>query len=223
MTGLAQTFADTHSGTIGKGSVASGWTKISSPEYSSTTVNAYSPTDTYWTNTLPVTPSGSTTFPVTRAGGLSEGIKQTITGLTPGTVYEIEVSYMYPTATGTFGRLFTGSPPTEQAYVAIGGAKTYLPIGNANVWFTRTVKFTPTTSSITLELRMDAGTNEYATAFDVVPNAVKLPVDLLRFETRPTDNHTAKLSWTTASEINNSLLMWSVATMVERLSQLAKW
>ena len=31
-----------------------------------------------------------------------------------------------------------------------------------------------------------------------------LPVDLLRFETRPTDNHTAKLSWTTASEINNS-------------------
>ena len=108
MTGLAQTFADTHSGTIGKGLVASGWTK------------------------------------------------------------------------------------------------TPLPTGSGNVWYTTTVKFTATSSSVTLELGMEIGGNDYATAFDVGPNAVKLPVDLLAFTAEPLGNKDALLQWTTASEINNS-------------------
>ena len=137
MTGLAQTFADTHSGTVGKRRAPAGWTKVGSPEYSSTTQNGLDLTTTSWTATLPVSPSGATTFPVPRAGGVAEGIIQTITDLTPGEGYEIEVSYLYPTATGRYAPLYTGSPPTPTAYVAIGGTKTLLPIGNANVWYTQ--------------------------------------------------------------------------------------
>ncbi|MBL6730920.1 MAG: hypothetical protein ISP74_08410, partial [Bacteroidia bacterium] len=175
MTGLAQTFADTHSGTIGKGSVVSGWTGTYTPDYSSTTVNGFDPASP-WTNTLPTSPSGATTFPVVRAGNVLEAITQTITDLTSGTAYEIEVSYLYPTATGIYAGWFAGSPSTELAYVDIGGTKTHLSTGNANVWYTTTVKFTATASSVTLELGMELGASQYATAFDLAPTAVKLPV-----------------------------------------------
>ena len=201
MTGLSQTFANTHSGTVGKRRAPAGWTKISSPEYSSTTENGLDLSTTSWTATLPVSPSGATTFPVPR---VAEAITQNITDLTPGEGYEIEVSYLYPTATGRYGPLYTGSPPTPTAYVAIGGTKTHLPIGNANVWYTTTVKFTAAASSETLELGMEIGPDQYATAFDVGPNAVQLPVDLIAFTAEPLGNKDALLHWTTASEINNS-------------------
>jgi len=203
MTGLSQTFSDTHSGTVGADSPPTGWTAISTPEYSSTTANGIS-SYSYWT--LPVTPSGATTFPVTRAGSAAEaeGITQTITNLTPGEEYEIEVSYLYPIAHGSYTAWFTGSPPTPMAYVAIGGTKTYLSTGSSDIWYTRTLKFTPTASSVTLELGMEIGTNQYATAFDVGPNAVQLPVDLIAFTAERQGDKNALLHWTTASEINNS-------------------
>ncbi|MBL6730479.1 MAG: hypothetical protein ISP74_06180 [Bacteroidia bacterium] len=201
MTGLSQTFADTHSGTIGKGLVASGWTAVHTPDYSSTTRNGFSNTS-YWT--LPTSPSGATTFLIARVGDVAEGIKQTITNLTSGTGYEIEVSYLYPIAQGGYSTWFTGSPSTQLAYVDIGGTKTPLPTGSGNVWYTTTVKFTATSSSVTLELGMEIGGNDYATAFDVGPNAVKLPVDLIAFTAEQLGNKNALLHWTTASEINNS-------------------
>ena len=204
MTGLSQTFSSTHSGTVTHDQAPAGWTKVGSPDYSSTTLNAFHPSTTSWTATLPTSPSGATTFPVTRSTYRLEAIEQTITDLTPGTVYEIEVSYMYPTATGDWGHLYA-SPPAAAAFVEINGASTPLPPGSVNVWYTTTIKFTPTTSSTTLELGI--GTqypDQAAVAFDVAPDAVQLPVDLLGFTAEPLGNKNALLHWTTASEINNS-------------------
>ena len=204
ISGMSQTFSNTHSGTLGNSMAPSGWTKKASPELSTTTQNYYD--NSSWASTLPISPSGSTKFPVVRSANPLEALWQTITNLTIGNVYPITVKYMYPSGSGTYSARFQ-KPSVNSAYVKIGGDTTFLPGGSGvseNIWYSTTINYTATSTSVSIELGMDGKCVDLAaTAFDFGSNAV-LPVDLIHFDVNAVANHHTDLYWSTASEINNS-------------------
>ena len=135
-----------------------------------------------------------------------ENIYQTITNLTVGNVYPITVKYMYPRGSGFYAARFR-KPSVNSAYVKIGGDTTFLPGGSGvseNTWYSTTINYTATSTSVYFELGMDGRcVDAAATAFDFGPTAV-LPVDLIHFDVNAVANHLTDLHWSTASEINNS-------------------
>lgn len=206
---VGQIFSTTSFGTVGANSSPTGWTAISSPDYSSISINGYD-ANTSWINTLPAAPNGDTTFPVVRSTTPSEGISQTITGLSTGVAYTFTIHYMYPTAVGTYATRFN-RPVYQLAYARFNnGTNQYLDsFGysvSANTWFTQTFTVVSTGSSMVFELGITGlNSNRAAVAFSLntISTPAFLPVDFISFAAEPTLSNTVKLSWTTASEVNN--------------------
>ncbi len=207
----AQVIPPTNIGTLGNSQAPTGWTKIATPELSSTLDNYYTAGDGWLNAPLPNSPSnGFAVFPVSREGSPLEGCWTTITGLVAGLSYNISYEYMWPKGVGPYAPRFDIGF-ANQGYIKIDGVKTYVTMhagsgGVIDTWYCDIVSFTAGGPTATLELGIDiSGTiNNSAIAWAIGTGVCGvLPVEMLSFEASAIDNRWVNLEWQTVSEINN--------------------
>jgi len=208
----SQVIPPTNLGILGNSKAPTGWTKIASPELSSTLDNYYTAGDGWLNAPLPNAPSsGYAVFPVIREGSPLEGVQTTITGLTPGVTYDITYEYLWPKGVGPYAPRFDIGF-ANQGYIQINGVKTYVSMhagsgGVIDTWYCDVVSFTAagTTATLVLGIDVNGSINDSAIAFAISENpcSVPLPVELANFEVSPVDNNWCEIKWQTVSETNN--------------------
>ncbi len=161
---------------IGAGNAA-GWTGCGfSPDLCNTTFPSYSGNSQVARIS---SPDGGTWLGI---AALGECAQTTITGLTPGTAYNLRF------CGANFGTaaLFNGSPAAP--VVSVGAASVTLSIPQvANTWNPYQLIFTATAATMTLVCSIPSGSNSYASldGFNLTGalcNPIILPIDFLRFD-----------------------------------------
>jgi len=125
-----------------------GWTVgVQDPYVGNLTYSSANATNFIYNTPIPQTPEGNSLYlGVYSLGGVVEAWESTISGLTPGTSYDLHV-HLNAAQTPLYS-------PTNSATIYIGAGTYTVPVDNVNqVWTTETITFVPTasTESITFQ------------------------------------------------------------------------